>query len=163
MTDEKLDAFAKTVCQKMDGLEALREAGYLFPLQYLSRLELLAQGVDEEFGGKIILPTGSFSANEKRARLYIRLHKEIVSMELVVLDMFAKSQGINFAACETYAQLMATAMLQSQDPAQPKRSRVEEITQRLALMTKAKFHGDGSRPKMTKRHTGPTVFPTAPR
>lgn len=95
-TDASIKGLGREICRRMTALEALREAGNGVTLNSLVRAEQLAQELDRSFNGRMFLTDLTFDQNMRRAREYVALHKEILSMKAQAQDLYAKSHGVNF-------------------------------------------------------------------
>ncbi len=110
-TDSSISTMGKEIRRRMTALEALREAGNGITLHSLVRAEQLAQELDRSFHGKIFLDGDSFDKNVKRARTYLELHSQILSMKEKAQDLYAKSHGVNFEDMSGLTVLVQAANL----------------------------------------------------
>lgn len=130
---DTLKTISQSVAQNVYALAALRDVGQKVTTKLLVRYAGLADQLDREMGGAFFAPDLSFEDNQKRAKLYLMLHREILALQDRAQDMFAKNQGINFAT-DGITQLMlgARAMDESADP---QKQRVRKVLDNIIDMT----------------------------
>lgn len=109
--ETNLKAMGADITRRMNALDALRESGNKFGLQFLSRAAMLAQKIDETFRGEFFVPGLSPKENQARAETYMALHERVLSYYASAQDLYAKSHGINFDDMAGLVKLMEAATI----------------------------------------------------
>lgn len=108
-TRANLDLASKEIRQKINALDALREAGNGVVLRMLARVDHLANKLDEVFQGELFVPGKTEAENYARTRTYFALHDDLMKMTEKALLMYAKSHGIDFEHLEGFSSLIAAS------------------------------------------------------
>lgn len=116
-TGDNIRRISSEISRRMNGLEALQEAGNRVTLHSLVRAGQLARQIDEDFKGVFFLPGLSFGANEARARLYLELQEKALQLQAKAQDLYAKSHGINFDDMAGLERLYAATAMAAQQRA----------------------------------------------
>jgi hypothetical protein len=104
-----LKAMGADITRRMNALDALRESGNKFGLQFLSRAAMLAQKIDETFKGEFFVPGLSQKENQARAEAYMALHERVIKYYASAQDLYAKAHGVNFDDMAGLVKLMEAA------------------------------------------------------
>lgn len=135
-TDKALKEASKQIAAKMDSLEAVREGGNGAILWSLTRTQRLAQKLDEAFQGKFLVDGLDFAKTVERARAYLILHKQILSMQAQAFDLWAKANGINYESPQGLGELIAASAIAAHRQGEVKeKTRVELAMEKLWEMS----------------------------
>ena len=112
-TQESVAKFAKGVRAKFNALDAIREAGDGVIFSYLTRINNLANALDEAFHGQLYVEDLSLKENVERNEVYFAMHTKLLSMLDHAFHLYAKSTGINFSDMDGFAVLLKAQLEQN--------------------------------------------------
>lgn len=117
-TKQNMARTLKEIDHRMGVYDKLCTAGDKYYLPEIVRLDMMAESLDKAFHGELFAPNQSFEVNAKRANEYVELKRKLMGLKSTALDLFAKSQGINFADMSGLVNLMTAAAMSAANKAQ---------------------------------------------
>lgn len=108
-SSESIEALRHDINAKASAYEAVRQAGKV-NVTTIARLDGLLKQLEDEFGGRIMLPNLSMKENSMRAQLYMTLVSQIVNLSSNAQLMFARTQGLDLERLDTFFQMFGSQM-----------------------------------------------------
>jgi hypothetical protein len=137
---EELKNTSRLIKMQMDGLGALREAGNGVILQSFLHLKDVMARLNEAFSGPWMAENLDFKVNVERIRTYLSLYQQVLLLQRMAEDQYAKALGINFEDMKGLGDLMLASAMVAQRNGSEQKTRVEKVVDQLVQMTLLKSH-----------------------
>jgi hypothetical protein len=137
---EELKNTSRLIKMQMDGLGALREAGNGIILQSFLHLKDVMARLNDAFAGPWMADNLDFKVNVDRIQIYLSLYHQVLGLQRMAEDQYAKALGINFEDMKGLGDLMLASAMVAQRNGSEQKTRVEKVVDQLVQMTLLKSH-----------------------
>lgn len=133
-----LQAISQQITKANQSLEAMQEIGHKFTVKMLARYASLMDQLDAEMGGHFFSPDLNMQDNRRRAGMYVRLHREILTLMEKAQDLYAKNHGVNYMMDGISQLMLGAKMNDALAGGDPQQNRIKGVVNKIIDMTLTK-------------------------
>jgi hypothetical protein len=104
-----IEALKQDINSKASAYEAVRQAGKV-NVTTIVRLNNLLEQLEDEFGGRLMLPGLSMKENALRAQLYMNLVTQVINLSSNAQLMYARTQGLDLERLDAFFAMFGNQM-----------------------------------------------------
>lgn len=106
------DRLSKELKSKANALEAMKTVGHV-NVSFINRIEALLKELDDEYSGRLFLPSLTAKENTMRAATYFKLLEQAQGMMGQAQIMFGRTHGIDLERLDQFFSMLSQGMGQA--------------------------------------------------